>query len=95
MFEPISRIISRKNLPCDKEIQALGVHKAFKRTIENNFSETISEMLKPKEFKNGLLVVNADNSVLIQEMQIKREEIISLINKELGRSLVKKLRFIL
>jgi len=95
MFEPISSLIKRKVLPFDKEIKALHVQQAFETAMKDRFSENVAKMLKPKQFRNGLLIVSAQNSVLIQELQIKREEIISLINKELKRDLVKRIRFIL
>jgi len=48
---------------------------------------------KPDAFKDGYLTVNVSSSAWIHQLKFLEKEMISNINKNLGKTLIKKIRF--
>jgi hypothetical protein len=93
MFEPISRILSKKagNFSFKREILAVEICKIWPKIIEKLFDKDIAETTQAISFKDGALVVKIPNSVLMQEFQIEKENIVASINKEAKKQIVEKI----
>ena len=93
MFEPIANILNRRKreFSFKDEIRALDVFRAWQEAIEEIFNKEISQKCEPVSFKDGLLKIKAENSVLIQELQLRRDEIKNTINRKLKQNLVQKI----
>jgi len=95
MFESITSIIRqrKKGFSFKQEIKAVEVLEMWKKVIEDIFNKDIEEKCKPLAFKQGVLKVRVENSVLSQELQLRREEIKNIINKRLKQGLIQKIIF--
>lgn len=95
MFEPISTVIKqkRRKFSFKEEIEAIDIFKIWSEIIEDIFDAEIGKACKPIAFKQGVLNVKVENSILSQELQLRRNEIKDIINKKLKRNLVEKITF--
>jgi len=95
MFEPIASIVKRrkKKFSFSQEINAIGVLEVWNKVIEDIFNKDIKEKCKPLSFKQGVLKIKVENSVLSQELQLRRSEIKNIINKRLEQVSVDKIIF--
>ena len=55
--------------------------------------QTASKEFVPIIFKNGILTIVAKDHIRAQELQLNCQNIITKINRALGKDIVKKLRF--
>jgi len=97
MFEPIVSIIKqrKKEFSFSQEIKAVEVLDIWQKVIEDIFNKDIREKCKSLSFKQGVLKVRVENSVLSQELQLRRGEIKDIINKKLKRGSVGKVEKII
>jgi len=95
MFEPISTVIKqkRRKFSFKEEIEAIDIFKIWGEIIEDIFDAEIRKLCEPFSFKQGTLSVKTENSILSQELQLRRNEIKNIINKKLQRTVVKKIIF--
>ncbi len=95
MFEPIGNIVRRrkKQFCFSQEIKAIEVFQVWQEAIEEIFNKEISQKCEPVSFKDGLLKIKTENSVLSQELQLRRDEIRNTINRKLKQDLVQKILF--
>jgi predicted nucleic acid-binding Zn ribbon protein len=95
MFEPISRILNKRagNFSFKREILAVEICKMWPKIIEQLFDKSIAESTQALSFKEGVLVVKIPNSVLMQELQIEKENIIASINKEAKKKIVENINY--
>lgn len=95
MFEPISRILNKRagNFSFKREILAVEICKMWPKTIERLFDKDIAESTQALSFKDGILIVKIPNSVLMQELQIEKENIIASINKESKKKIVENINY--
>ena len=77
----------------DKQVKAAQICHFWQEVIREIFGQEIAKKSQALKFKNGALTVAVLSSVLAQEFKFKEEEIKSKINKKVGYSLVKKIRF--
>ena len=95
MFELISIAIKQRKqkFSFKQEIDAIDIFKIWSEIIEDIFDAEIGKACKPIAFKQGVLNVKVENSILSQELQLRRNEIKDIINKKLRRTLVEKIIF--
>ena len=95
MFESITSIVKRrkKKFSFSQEIKAVEIFGVWEEVIEDIFNKDIRKKCKPLSFKQGVLKVKMENSVLSQELQIRRDEIKEIINKKLEQGSVEKIIF--
>ena len=77
----------------NKQVKAAQVCQFWNEVIKNIFGQKIVEKSQAIKFRNGALTVAVLSSVLAQEFKFKEGEIKEDINKKVGYSLVKKIRF--
>ncbi|MCX6738229.1 MAG: DUF721 domain-containing protein, partial [Candidatus Parcubacteria bacterium] len=81
------------NFSFKREILAVEICKMWSRVIERLFDKDIAESTQALSFKDGVLVVKISNSVLAQELQIEKENIIASINKEAKKKIVENINY--
>lgn len=96
-FKPVGSLLGsltrRSKTP--GAILALQVRQAAKETIERELFDMPKDMvdlIRIKSFKNGLLVVNAP-PLVAAELSMRSGGLEKAINKALGGSIVRSLRF--
>jgi len=67
----------------------------FSKVIKEILGAKISERIKPLYIKNGILTAACLSSVMAQEINFKKAEIIEKINKKFGSNTLKDIRFVL
>ena len=60
---------------------------------DNAVGKPIAMNAKPDSFKDGILFVNVSSSSWIHQLKFLEKEMILNINKQLGKTVVKQLRF--
>lgn len=97
MFKPVGSLIGslarRSKTP--EAILALKVRQAAKKTIERelfDMPEDLVGLIRVKSFKNGLLVVSAP-PLLAAELSMRSGGLEKAINRTLGETVVRSLRF--
>ena len=60
---------------------------------EEALGDFISSHTKPEAFKNGLLIVNVDNPAMMQQLHFLKKEVISKLNKAIGKDEIKNIKF--
>ena len=71
----------------DSGLNNVKVQKLWKEVMGNNVNSYTNEIF----LKNNTLYVNLNSSVLRQELSYGKQKIIDLLNKELGKIIVKKI----
>jgi len=61
---------------------------------ENIVGKEISKVCKPKFIKDNILFLEAKNTVWRQELDMKCEELLNLIDNKLKNSLINKIKFL-
>ena len=93
MFESFQNFIPKaaKNYSIDKELHASYVCHLFKKDIKEIFKnkKDISSYIKPVHFKNGVLLISAQNAGWAQEVTFKKDGIKHEINKNIKPPLKK------
>lgn len=77
----------------DKNIKAAGVCDLWDKVIFEMFDKIFIEKCKAVRFKDGELTVAVLGLVFAQELEMAKYEIMEVINKEIGRNLVERIRF--
>lgn len=70
----------------EKGFDRIGVHEAWHRLM----GPAISKYTQNIEFKEGVLLVHLTSAPLREELSYGKEKIVNLLNKELGKTLVRK-----
>lgn len=66
----------------------------FTEVVGEIFGPKIKNKVKPLALKNNSLEISVLNSVVVSELRLRQVQIIKEVNKKLGHSTVKGLRFI-
>ncbi len=92
---PLKNILSRhlQRAGVGRQIEAAIVVEKFNQILSEIFGENILKRAKAASFKNKVLTVNCLSSVLAQEIYLKRQKIITELNRRLGREVVENLKF--
>ena len=77
------------------EFHAIGVLNEYKKWCIENFGEDGLAQLKPRYYKNSTLYVDAKSASWAQQLSMKQINCINYINKNLGKSSVKKMSIII
>lgn len=96
MFEPFQQFIPKSinRYGLSHEFQAAEICHYF-RTIMPEIFKThpdIKDFIAPAHFKNNTLTINAKNPAWAQEVIMRKEKIISEMNRRAGKEIIKKLR---
>ena len=85
MKEALSAFIQKNNL--QGGMDKIDVKTAWSRLMGNGVNNYTTDV----ELRNGTLFVALSSSVLREELSLGKTKIITMINEELGKELVKKL----
>ena len=78
-----------------KNINTSLVIQEFEVLIEKALGEKVYARIKPLYIKNKILTVACLSSVMAQELNIRKRQLIAQINKKFGSLILKDIRFIL
>ncbi|MBU3964199.1 DUF721 domain-containing protein [Patescibacteria group bacterium] len=93
MFEPISRIISKRadRFSFKREILAVEVCQIWPKIIARLFNKETVDYTKALSFRDGVLIVRVQSPALMQEFQIENENIIASLNREARKNIIQKI----
>ena len=96
MFEPFQNFITKAagRFGISNEIKAADICQKFRTLIPEIFpdKESPEENIAPAFYKNSILVVNVASSAWAQEVVMRKEKIISEMNRKAGKEIIKNLR---
>ncbi len=76
--------------PLSEGFQRFRLEKSWPQVV----GLTLGQQTRPVDFNKGLLTIAVKNSSLLTELQFFRQDITEKVNTHLGRTWVKKIRFI-
>ena len=87
------------NIAIKKAIQKAGIEKAIKQqeavfVWPKVVGKKINKVTEAEGVKKGVLTIKTNSSTWRQELQMQKNEIISKINKKIGKQTIKEIRFI-
>lgn len=96
MFTPIKKLLntSIKKSGLEDKVQAALVLEVCEKVLSDMFGQKIENKAKPIYLKNNELVIAVLSSVISQELKLRENEIIKIINQELKKEIVKRLKFL-
>lgn len=77
-----------------QKVIAAQIIDKFKDLIRKKWGKQISERIAALYVKNGILTIQTKDSVYSAELKLKEKEIIGELNKELKKTAIKKMRFL-
>ena len=96
MFEPFQKFITKaaNRFGVANEVKAADVCQKFRALIPEIFpdKESPEENIAPAFYKESVLVVNVASSAWAQEVVMRKEKIISEMNRKAGKEIIKNLR---
>lgn len=66
----------------------------FQSLINDKFGEKVAKKVRPLYFKHGVVNVACLSSVMAQEINLQKQELITSLNQRLGGDFVKNIRLI-
>lgn len=92
MFKQLKDLLPRtiNKQGYSKEFEAIGVLNEYKKWCIETFGEDGLNRLKPRYYKNNTLYVDANSAVWAEQLSMKQSNCIKYVNKNIGKSLVKK-----
>ena len=83
----------------EEAIETTGIKSALKQEAavllwDSIVGEVVSSVAKAERVESGMLIVKVETPVWRQELHMQKEEIINKINKKIGTSAIREIRFI-
>ena len=80
-------------------VRETGIDKALKQESavflwKDIVGKTVSAVTEAKKVENGVLLIKTQSPTWRQELYIQKKEILNKINKKIGSSAIKEIRFI-
>lgn len=93
MFKQLKDLLPREinKQGYSKEFNAIEILNEYKKWCIENFGEDGLKELPPRYFKDKTLFINARSAMWAQQFSMKQNNCIEYINKNLGKSPVKKI----
>jgi predicted nucleic acid-binding Zn ribbon protein len=66
----------------------------FQKILDEKFGERVAKKVRPLYYKHGVVNVACLSSVMAQEINLQKQELITSLNKNLGQDFVKDIRLI-
>lgn len=89
----LNKYIQKSGL--SKDIETALVIKEFEKLLEKEFGTNIGKKAKPLYIKNKILTVACLSSVMVQEINFKKDTLINKINQNLKKEALKDIKFTL
>jgi len=78
-----------------KNVETALVIQEFEKLIKDIFGSQVIKKIKPLYIKNKVLKVACLSSVIVQEINFKKDELIEKINKKFKQEVLKDIKFTL
>ncbi len=90
-FEHISRVIDRtiQRYRNEPDMELAQIWDRWDRIV----GKAVAENAQPAAFKGKILMVHVNSSTWLHQLQFIKAEMISKLNKALGKELVKEIKF--
>tara|TARA_B100001113_G_C20629105_1_gene413943 strand:- start:263 stop:538 length:276 start_codon:yes stop_codon:yes gene_type:complete len=80
-------------------VRETGIDKALKQESavflwKEIVGKTVSSVTEAKKVENGVLLIKTQSPTWRQELYMQKDEILNKINKKIGSSAIKEIRFI-
>lgn len=87
----IPLVASRLNL--EKQTKEQQIYSLWPLIISRVYGTEYGDRFKPVQFRNKVLFITCPNSVWVNELQMKSEELTKKINQEIGFPAVERIKF--
>ena len=77
-----------------RQVQASLVVEKANELVKEIWGKKGAELAKAISLKSGILKFRADNSIMAQELNLKKQQMISGLNNRFGQQTVKKLKIV-
>lgn len=96
-MDHIKKLIGRRvtNNGLAENIEKAMVIEAFSDLLATYFGQIISRKIKPLYIKNKILTVACLSSVVVQELNFKKAEMVSSINDKFQKEAIKDIKFVI
>jgi predicted nucleic acid-binding Zn ribbon protein len=96
-MQHIGNLLSKriKQSGFSQQVKTSLIINEFNKVIKEVFGAEISKKIKPLYIKNGVLTAACLSSVMAQEINFKKAEIIETINKKFKENVLQEIKFTL
>ena len=96
-MQHIKDVLNRylKQTGLSKNIETALIIKEFEKLVKEAFGSNINKKIKPLYVKDKILRVACLSSVIVQEVNFKKEELIEKINQKFKEEVLKDINFTL
>jgi len=96
-MEHIKNLLSKriKQSGFSQQVKTSLIIESFEKVIKEIFGSKIVKRIKPLYIKDGILNVACLSSVVVQEINFKKNEIINKIRLKLGEETIKDIKFVI
>lgn len=97
MFKTIQSLMPKAatKMGIGKEFQAIQICVAADKILHEIYPQNGPYKIRSKSFQKGLLTVSAPTSASSQDITMRKDHLIEMINHKMGRKVVKELRTML
>lgn len=96
MFEPFQKFMTKaaNRYGVSNEVKAADVCQKFRALIPELFEgkQSPEENISPGYYKDSVLVINVKSNAWAQEVVMRKEKIITEMNRKAGKEVIKNLR---
>ncbi len=86
-------LIASRRLNLEKQTEEQRIYFLWSSVVSRAYGDEYSDRFKPVQFRNKTLFVVCPNSVWVNELQMKNEELAKKINQEIGFPAVERIKF--
>lgn len=94
MFEPFQNMVKKAagHYGVAREVEAAQICEICRKVLKELIGEGMESFVRPGYFRDGVLMINANDAAWLQEIMIKREKILAAVNEKYGREMVKSVQ---
>ena len=95
MFTNLKRHLNKKlkQLGIENKVEAALVCEAWGKAVVSIFGKEGAKNTRALFFKDNTLTIQVENSSWASEVKMRESKLVEGINKELGKDIVKRIRF--
>lgn len=96
-MDQVGKILAKKNKnsPLMRGIQASLAVEFFHELMKNEWGSQIEELARAISLKNKILTIACLNSVMANEIKMREDKFVNLINEKFGIDTVERLKIML
>ncbi|HOX60413.1 MAG TPA: DUF721 domain-containing protein [Candidatus Magasanikbacteria bacterium] len=77
-----------------KGVEAAQIIEVAQKIMDKIFSPELAALMKPLFMKNRTLTISCSSSAVAQELRLHQNEVVELMNKEIGRNEIDRVRYL-